>query len=179
MIYNLVFPVGALPAQHGPLRFGLPMLVVLGAVAELRSPRYAGAALAAQLATVGVASIWALEGLVYTLATFAAVVCFRAWTAGTAGRLRWAVRRGLLALAACLVAHLLLNAATLVFAGELPDYGWYLAYLRTFLLGEVGQVTYDFARWSPGSPWRWRTAPRSPRWYSSSGGAPRRRVASR
>ena len=152
LIYNLVFPVGALPAQHGPLRFGLPMLVVLGAVAELRWPRYAGAALAAQLATVGLASIWALEGLVYTLATFAAVVCFRAWTAGTAGRLRWAVRRGLLALAACLVAHLLLNAATLVFAGELPDYGWYLAYLRTFLLGEVGQVTYDFARWSPGLP---------------------------
>src|SRR4029453_10973224 len=28
LIYNLVFPVGALPAQHGPLRFGLPMLVV-------------------------------------------------------------------------------------------------------------------------------------------------------
>ena len=38
LIYNLEYSVGSLP-QHGPLRFGLPMLVILAAVAEARWPR--------------------------------------------------------------------------------------------------------------------------------------------
>jgi hypothetical protein len=150
LIYNLVYPVGALPAQHGPLRFGLPMLVVLAAAMELRWPRAATAARAAQLGVVGLASVWALEAFTYTVLTFAGIVCFEAWRRRGPSRLAWLARRAALALGACVVAHLTFVAATLVFAGELPDYGWYLAFVNSFLFGEVGQITYDFTPWSPG-----------------------------
>ena len=45
-----------------------------------------------------------------------------------------------------------LAAATLAAAGELPDWGQYLAYLNEFLFGEVGDITYDFSHWSAGLP---------------------------
>ena len=48
------------------------------------------------------------------------------------------------------MAHLLLAATTLAGTGELPDWGQYFAYLETFLLGDLGDFTYDFTRWSPG-----------------------------
>src|SRR5205823_4817414 len=31
-----------------------------------------------------------------------------------------------------------------------PDYGWYLAFLHAFVVGNVGDFTFDFAHWSPG-----------------------------
>ncbi len=54
------------------------------------------------------------------------------------------------AVVAILAAHLLFDILTLVFAGELPRWGWYLHTLREFLTGPVGDLTYDFSRWSPG-----------------------------
>jgi len=150
LIYNLVYPVGGLPAQHGPLRFGLPMLVILAAVAGAARPRWARPAWAAQLATVGLASIWALEAFVYTAFTFAAIICFMAWTGPQGGRTRWLLRRGVQALAACVAAQLLLIGGTLGLAGQLPDYGWYFAFLHSFLAGSVGDITYDFSPWSAG-----------------------------
>jgi hypothetical protein len=39
---------------------------------------------------------------------------------------------------------------TLAAAGELPDWGQYVAYLREFLTGDVGELTYDVQRWTPG-----------------------------
>ncbi len=35
-------------------------------------------------------------------------------------------------------------------SGHLPDWGQYLAYLQAFLFGRLGDLTYDYARWSPG-----------------------------
>lgn len=149
LVYNLLYSVGSLPAQHGPLRFGLPMLLILAATIESRWPPRARLALAAQLMVVGVASVWALEGLTYTVATYGALICFAAWTSTGPRRMAWLLRRVGLALAACLIAHLLLIAATLVFANQVPDYGRYLAFLSSFLGGKVGDITYDFSRWSP------------------------------
>ena len=60
------------------------------------------------------------------------------------------------AAAACVVAHVLLAVATLAFAGQLPDWGQYLAYLNEFLFGQVGDITYDFSDWSAGLPDRRR-----------------------
>ena len=40
--------------------------------------------------------------------------------------------------------------ATLAAPAQLPDWGQYLAYLNEFLFGQVGDITYDFPRWSPG-----------------------------
>jgi hypothetical protein len=51
---------------------------------------------------------------------------------------------------ACACAHILFAVATLVASGQLPEWGQYLAYLDAFLLGELGDLTYDFSSWSPG-----------------------------
>jgi hypothetical protein len=152
LIYNLLWSVGSLPAQHGPLRFGLPMLVVVAAAAATRLPERGRLLEGLQIAVVGLASVWALEGFIYTAATFAALACFRAFTAPPTGRLAWLARRAGLVVVACVVAHLLFVAGTLAFAGELPDYGWYLGFLREFLFGQLGDLTYDFSAWSPGLP---------------------------
>ncbi len=152
LIYNLLWSVGSLPAQHGPLRFGLPMLVVVAAVAAARRPERGRLFEAMQVAVVGLASVWALEGFVYTAGTFAALAAFRAFTGPEAGRLTWLARRVASVLAACVAAHLLLIVGTLVFAGQFPDYGWYLAFLKEFAFGELGDLTYDFSAWSPGLP---------------------------
>jgi hypothetical protein len=150
LIYNLLYPVGSLPAQHGPLRFGLPMGVILAAACGARWPARAKAARVAQLATVGLASIWALEAFAATLVTFAAIVCFAAWMSPGGERLALLGRRAAGAVVACVVAHGALVIGTLVYAGELPDYGWYLAFLHAFVVGNVGEFTFDFAHWSPG-----------------------------
>ena len=53
-------------------------------------------------------------------------------------------------IAACVLAQLIFALATLAFAGQLPDWGQYLAYLRRFVIGPLGDFTYDIAPWSPG-----------------------------
>lgn len=151
LLYNLVFPVGALP-QHGPLRFGLPMIVVLAAAVEARWPRHSRACLGIALLAVGLSAIWAVETFAYTLATFAGTACFQAWSGTESGRPRWLARRLALAAAACLAAHLALAGLTLAFAGELPDWGVYLAHVDALLFGYFGQFTYDFSAWSAGLP---------------------------
>ena len=104
------------------------------------------------MAVVGLSSVWAIEGFIYTAATFAALASFRAVTMPPGRRLAWLTLRAGLVLAACIAAHLLLVVGTLAFAGELPDYGWYLAFLKEFAFGELGDLTYDFSAWSPGLP---------------------------
>jgi hypothetical protein len=151
LIYNLDFAVGAVP-QSGPLRFGLPMLLILASVAEARFSRHRRAADAAQLTVLGLASIWALETFAYTVATFAAIACFQAWARPGPGRLRWLARRGALAIVACVAANVTLAALTLAFAGQLPDYGQYFFYLDEFLFGVQSLLTVDFYHWSPGLP---------------------------
>ena len=142
------YPVGALP-QEGPLRFGLPMLVILALAAAERWPRRATALQAAAFATLAVSALWALEALALTAATFAAIAVFRAWLRPPGGRLRWLVVQAVIGLAACVCAHLLFAAATLAGTGELPDWGEYFAFLDAFLFGNLGNLTYDFVRWSP------------------------------
>jgi hypothetical protein len=149
LVYGLEFPLGAL-LQHGAFRFGLPVGVILGAVAEARWPQAAGPARGLQLLTIGVASVWALEGFAYTLLTVLAIIAFRVVALPAAERRRELVGWAVGIAGACVIAHLLLAAATLVGSGELPDWGWYLNTLREFLTGQVGELTYDFSRWSPG-----------------------------
>ena len=99
--------------------------------------------------TLAVSSVWALEALALTAATFAAIAGFRAWLRPAGDRVRWLLRQAAIALAACVSAQLLFAAATLAFTGELPDWGQYLAFLDAFLFGNLGNLTYDFVRWSP------------------------------
>jgi hypothetical protein len=148
LVFNLAYPVGALP-QYGPLRFGLPMAVVLAAVAAERRPRWARVADAGALATVGLSSVWSLESFAYTVAVFAALAGLRAWLRPGPGRARWLARQAALAVLACAIAQAAFALVTLAATGHIPDWGQYLAYLRAFLFGEVGNLTYDVAPWSP------------------------------
>ena len=148
LIYNLLYPVGAL-LQHGPLRFGIPMIVIVGAVAEARSARWRRAGLSLQCLAVGLASIWAFEALAASAVTFLALRGLAAWTQEGA-RLRAFGRDIALAVAASLACQAVLALTTLAFRGAWPDWGDYLAFLHQFLAGGIGEITYDFPTWSPG-----------------------------
>jgi hypothetical protein len=151
LIYNLVFSVGTIP-QHGPLRFGLPMALILASVTEARQPRHSRIAFAAQLAVVGLAAIWSLEAFAYTAATYAALICFQAWRQVGGSRLRWLAARAGAALAVGAAANLAFAGLTLAFAGELPDYGQYWTFLDNFLFGLEARFAFDYQHWSPGLP---------------------------
>ena len=72
MIYNLRFTVGELPEQ-GPLRFGMPMALIVMTLVAARWPARARVARAAGLLVVAISSLWALEAFAYTAFTFAAI----------------------------------------------------------------------------------------------------------
>lgn len=149
LVFGLRFPLGSL-LQHGAIRFGMPVGVVLGAVVTARRP--AGSALgpALVLVTMGVASVWALESFAYSaltaLACAAVLVAMEPPPARRAAGRRWALQLA----GAVVAAHGLLAAGTLAATGELPRWGWYLATLREFLVGPLGELTYDFSSFSPG-----------------------------
>lgn len=149
LVFNLSYPVGALP-QDGPLRFGLPMAVLLTMVAGERWPKGGHAARVATRVIVGISAIWSLEGFAYTLAVFAAVACLLAYLGPGPARLRWLARQGVSVVLACVCAHVLFATMTLAATGHLPDWGQYLSYLHEFLAGGLGDFTYDVARWTPG-----------------------------
>lgn len=148
LVLNRTYPVGSLP-QEGPLRFGWPLLLILLTVAGARWPRFERAARTGAVVVVGVSAIWALEAFALTAVTFFAMACASAYLRPAGERLRPLLRELLLAAGAGVVAHLLFAAATLAAAGELPDWGQYLAFLRAFLFGDLGNLTYDFSYWSP------------------------------
>lgn len=150
LIYGLHYAVGALP-ETGPLRFGLPMALVLAKVIGERWPDRRAVGTAAAFAVLGVSAVWAFEAFAYTVLTFAAITLAEVWLRAPGDRSRWLLRRAALALAACVLAHILLALATLAGTGQLPDWRQYLAYIRSFLLGgRAGIISFGFADWSPG-----------------------------
>jgi hypothetical protein len=149
LVWGLIYPIGGL-LQHGAIRFGMPMGVLVATVAGVRWPRAELPARLVTLAFVGLSSIWALEAFGYTVLTFLALTATRAALSEAASSRRWFIRRALEGLAACIVAHVLFAIGTLAAAGELPDWSNYLNTLREFLSGSIGDLTYDFSPWSPG-----------------------------
>jgi hypothetical protein len=147
LVFNRPYAVGTI-VQEGPLRFGLPMALVLAAVVGSRWSAHARAARAVGLAILALSSIWAVEAFAFTVPTFLALVGFQAYLLPAGARMRWLARQGALALAACVCAHVLFAFAMLVATGQLPDWGQYLVFLDAFL-GDLGTLTYDFAPWSP------------------------------
>jgi len=149
LVFGLVYPIGGL-LQHGAIRFGMPMAILAATSVELRFERFAVPARVLAFAAVGLSSVWALEAFGYTAFTFAVIVAALAVLEPAGERLRYAVRRAIAAVAACVAAHLILAAVTLAIAGSLPDWAVYLSTLREFLGGRIGELTYDFSAWSPG-----------------------------
>jgi hypothetical protein len=146
--YNYDYTVGALPEQ-GPLRFGLPLVVILALLVGERWPATTPWARAAAFAALGVSSIWAFESFAYTAGTFVAAIAVEAWLRPAGDRLRQVARQVVLAVAACVCVHLILAGATLAGTGHLPRWGQYLGILRDFLGGNAGEITYGFQPWSP------------------------------
>lgn len=149
LVYSLVYPVGAI-LQQGAIRFGLPIAAIAAALVAERWPGWATGARVGGLMVVGVAAIWALEAFAYTLLTVAGLLAFGAWAVAPGARRRWLGRRVGEVVAACLTAHVLLAGLTLLAAGQLPEWGRYLATLRAFLTGSIGELTYNFSPWAPG-----------------------------
>jgi hypothetical protein len=150
LVYNFAYFVGQLP-EEGPLRFGLPMVVLLGSVAAAALPRHARIARTAVLCALGISAVWALEAFAYTTVTYLAVVAVVAWLRVPGERRRSLIRDLVLGLGAIAGGHLVFALATLAGSGHLPDWGQYLAYAHEFLLGgKAGSITYGFANWSPG-----------------------------
>ena len=148
LVYAREYPVGAIP-QEGPLRFGLPLLVIIAVVAGARFPRARTYAHLGALAVFGLSSVWSLEAFAMTSATLAAVVGAEVVITAPGQRTARLKRWLLGAILACAGAHAVLALGTLAASGELPDWGRYVAFLHTFFAGDQSDITYDFARFSP------------------------------
>ena len=126
------------------------MVILAAAAGEARAGRGRAILRGIQVATVGVASLWAFEALLYSLGAIAGLTAFRAATASS-GRLRIVIRVALQVLAACVVVQLVFALATLIGGGRASALGRAtLTTLHEFLTGPVGDLTYDFSPWSPG-----------------------------
>src|SRR5436305_6174364 len=150
LLYSLQYFLGQLP-EEGPVRFGLPMIVLVCSVAAAARPRIATPARVLALVALGVSAVWALEGFAYTLATYLAIAVAQSWLQEPGGRLRRLGGQVGLAAVACVVAHGVFALATLIGSGHLPDWGQYAAYVGEFLLGgTAGSITYGSSDWCAG-----------------------------
>jgi hypothetical protein len=149
LAFHQTYPIGSLP-QDGPLRFGLPILVVLARVAGARRPGRPGAAGVVAGAVVGLSAIWSVEAFASVTVVYAAMVLLEAWLRPAGGRLRFVGGQAAIAAGWILVAQLALALTTLAALGRWPDWGVYLGYLHAFLIGNLGIFTYDVGHWSPG-----------------------------
>jgi hypothetical protein len=148
LVWALEYPIGGL-LQHGGLRFGLPMALIFFWVAAARFPGARRWLRGAGWVVVGLSGIWALEAWVYTSGALLAMIAIEA-ALMPGGRRCWLVRQVAFALVSWFAVQIAFALATLFWAGALPDWGLYLTYLRDFLAGDVGDLTYDVPAWSPG-----------------------------
>lgn len=131
----------------GPLRFGLPYLVIAAAVAAARWPQHARTVRLGQLVVIAIAAVWSFETFVYTGVTWFALAALLAFGRTRAGR--WVfVRELATAATVSLGAVLALSVGTRVASGTWPDWGGYFAYIRLYSVGEFGTLPLDL--WSPG-----------------------------
>ncbi|MCB0870979.1 MAG: hypothetical protein KDB52_09120 [Solirubrobacterales bacterium] len=150
LIYSTTYPIGGL-LQHGAIRFGLlPVTLVTLRMAALRWPASSRVTSILAWFVVGLSSIWALESFLYTTATLAGMTLVAMTWQPREKRLGWLLGQVGRTLLAWLAVHLAFAAGTLIASGSLPDWGMYFTYLRDFLTGDVGDLTYDFLAFSPG-----------------------------
>jgi hypothetical protein len=137
-------------ASTGPLRFGLPWVLIALAVLAAKIPERRRILDVAILVLVGVSAIWSFETFVYTTGAYLAIVALELALQGGSVRERAGQaghRLGLLALV-IVASHLVFAVATRVFGGQWPDWGGYLAYIQ--LYGWNGFYTLPIGSWSLG-----------------------------
>jgi hypothetical protein len=137
---NLFSPLATyvLYPSAGPIRFGLPYLIVLAAVVAARFPSRVRPARIAMLAVLALGATWSFETFVYCAATYGCVVLVEAVSGGTRIVRRVAVGAAIgLAVSAAAVA--LFSLVTLALDGRL-DWGPYFEYLKLYTSEELGTL---------------------------------------
>lgn len=117
----------------GPLRFGLPYVIVALAVLATRFPSRARALRWAQLVTVGAAAVWSFETFVYTIATVTAISLVER-LASDERPLRGILRDVGQCLAAAVVGVAGLTVLVAIFAGS-PSWSPYIDYIKLYNKG--------------------------------------------
>lgn len=125
----------------GPLRFGLPYLMVLFAVLGARYPARRWPAGAAVLGVLAIGAIWSFEAFVYCGVTYGALVLVEALAAGD-GAPRRVARGAVLGLGVSLGAIALYSLLTLVAHGSL-HWGPYIEYLKLYSTEGFGQLPVE------------------------------------
>lgn len=151
-VYNVEFPPAGF-GQIGPLRFGLPLLVVAATTAAARWPERRRPLRLLAFLALGLASIWSLETLIYTATTLGMVLLIEAATSTGSphARLRVLLLATATGAVACLTAHVLFAGVTVAATGDLPDWGMYLAYFEAYATGELSTLAgFDFSAFSLG-----------------------------
>lgn len=141
---NLFAPLDVYVAYPSdtPLRFGLPYLITLCAVAGARFPARTRPMRVAVLATLAIAAMWSFEAFVYCAGTYGALVLVEAMHAGTQV-MRRVLRGAVLGLAVSVAAVALLSLMTYLLAGSL-DWGTYLEYIRLYSFDGFSQLPIVF-----------------------------------
>ncbi len=134
----------------GPLRFGLPWVVILAGTLRARSVDHRRLLDAVMLLTVGVAAVWSAETFAYSFAAYAAITVFSTVDrpeSPSERRLRISKRIA----GAVVVAFLALGATSaflLVVAGDWPRWTDYLGLVALYGMRGFGSLLIP--SWSPG-----------------------------
>jgi hypothetical protein len=131
----------------GPLRFGLPFVVILLETLAARASDGGHRLRLASAAVTALASLWSFETFAYTLAAYLGVAALET----VADRTSWrdAVRDRLLPLVAFIVpAHALFAVGTRLASGSWPAWGTYLDIIRLYSVKGFGSL--PITPWSPG-----------------------------
>ena len=149
MVWGTTFPIGGI-LQNGSIRFGLlPVSFIFLRIWALWRPRWSKPLGLLAWGVVGLSAIWSLEALIYVTAALVGIIALEAMTLEREERRKWLTGQLLRTLASWVIVHVAFALFTLAGSGSLPDWGLYLTYLREFLSGSVGDLTYDYLAWSP------------------------------
>jgi hypothetical protein len=137
---NLFAPLFAyiLYPSAGPIRFGLPYLIVLLAVIGARLPERRAVVRYGMLAAVGLAAAWSFETFTYTAATYGCLILVEA-LAEPSGKLRTLIRGAVEGIGASVFGVVAFSLITLALDGHL-DWGPYVEYLKLYTTEELGAL---------------------------------------
>lgn len=136
-----------LPAS-GPLRFGLPILLMFVVVVRIENLKYARLLKWVELILVGFSAVWSIETFVYTTAMYFGILAHESLSE-TDG-LKQATPKFFLKIfymiLAQVVTTLLLSGLILLRSGELPNWGVYLEYFGVYSVEK--HLTSLIEQWS-------------------------------
>lgn len=152
MVGNLVLPGLSRMAYPsvGPLRFGIPWLIVVFCLLATSHSRFRRTYEAAALCTLGVAAIWSFETMIYATGTYLMMAAVGSALREGSRSSRLKAFAGYLAVAAAVIVSSILAFTLLsrVIVSAWPDWGTYLGLIGRYSVQEFG--TLLIPSWSVG-----------------------------